>query len=305
MESLRKKFSDRFSSNPTSNNSDDTTSIHSGSYNESTLRQYWMPDQVAVECYDCAAKFTTFRRKHHCRICGQIFCSKCCGVFISGRYLNVHGSIRVCNFCYQNIEENPPSALPNVEQGAYADGAQESYAEVEDFQRFSQLVTKSGSDSDLTKDPTLTNVPVSTGIARSESRKSSYAGVVPNIFMSESFDNISDLGPLELQKLVNIWQKMSTSHPIPTRSHKYKMKVYPETFNGEDLIHWLHENEGIVNRQNAEELAQALLDEELIIDQTNLVQKGTLCRIFAKSVPFKLKQGGKYYSKQNLKCDSG
>ena len=77
------------------------------------LRQYWMPDQVAVECYDCASKFTTFRRKHHCRICGQIFCSKCCGIFISGRYLNVHGSIRVCNTCHHNIEENPPPALPS------------------------------------------------------------------------------------------------------------------------------------------------------------------------------------------------
>ena len=44
-----------------------------------------------------------------------------------------------------------------MEQGAYADGGQESYAEVDDIQRFSQLVTKSGSDSDLTKDYTVQN----------------------------------------------------------------------------------------------------------------------------------------------------
>ena len=36
---------------------------------------------------------------------------------------------------------------------------------------------------------------------------------------------------------------MSTTHPIPTRSHKYKLKVYPETFLGEDLIQWLFDNE--------------------------------------------------------------
>ena len=53
------------------------------------------------------------------------------------------------------------------------------------------------------------------------------------------------LQPLELQKLVKIWQKMSTTHPIPTRSHKYKLKVYQETFLGEDLIQWLFENEGM------------------------------------------------------------
>ena len=83
-------------------------------YSESTLRQFWMPDQVVNDCYDCASKFTTFKRKHHCRICGQIFCSKCCGIFISGRYLNVAGSIRVCNACHQNIEKNPPQMLPGI-----------------------------------------------------------------------------------------------------------------------------------------------------------------------------------------------
>ena len=70
--------------------------------------------QVVNDCYDCASKFTTFKRKHHCRICGQIFCSKCCGIFISGRYLNVAGSIRVCNACHQNIEKNPPQMLPGI-----------------------------------------------------------------------------------------------------------------------------------------------------------------------------------------------
>ena len=106
-DSWRQRLVDRFSSS--GQQSDDNGAP--GSYSESTLRQYWMPDQVAVECYDCASKFTTFRRKHHCRICGQIFCSKCCGNYISGRYLNVHGSIRVCNACHQGIEENPPQFL--------------------------------------------------------------------------------------------------------------------------------------------------------------------------------------------------
>ena len=53
MENLRKKFVDRFTTNSTTgavssnnlSNNDDTISNHSGSYNESTLRQFWMPDQ--------------------------------------------------------------------------------------------------------------------------------------------------------------------------------------------------------------------------------------------------------------------
>jgi hypothetical protein len=31
-----------------------------------------MPDDRSVECYDCTAKFTSFRRRHHCRVCGQV-----------------------------------------------------------------------------------------------------------------------------------------------------------------------------------------------------------------------------------------
>jgi len=30
-------------------------------------RQYWMPDAVSSDCYSCQAKFTTIRRRHHCR----------------------------------------------------------------------------------------------------------------------------------------------------------------------------------------------------------------------------------------------
>jgi len=42
-----------------------------------SLRQHWMPDSNSLDCYDCGKAFTTFRRRHHCRVCGQIFCWKC------------------------------------------------------------------------------------------------------------------------------------------------------------------------------------------------------------------------------------
>ncbi|TPX61823.1 hypothetical protein PhCBS80983_g00797 [Powellomyces hirtus] len=29
-----------------------------------------MRDDKVKECYECKQSFTTFRRKHHCRICG-------------------------------------------------------------------------------------------------------------------------------------------------------------------------------------------------------------------------------------------
>lgn len=56
-------------------------------------RQDWMPDSVSIDCYECSAKFYTLRRKHHCRICGQIFCSKCCSIYIEGHLIGCKGRL--------------------------------------------------------------------------------------------------------------------------------------------------------------------------------------------------------------------
>lgn len=37
----------------------------------------WIPDERVQRCFGCGATFSTFRRKHHCRSCGRIFCASC------------------------------------------------------------------------------------------------------------------------------------------------------------------------------------------------------------------------------------
>lgn len=66
-------------------------------------RDYWLDDSSALECRACERKFTTFRRKHHCRICGKIFCGACT-TFIDGTKFNVRGEMRVCLSCAQLAE---------------------------------------------------------------------------------------------------------------------------------------------------------------------------------------------------------
>ena len=70
-----------------------------GTYNEAELKQYWMPDSVSKECYECNYKFTTLRRRHHCRICGQIFCSRCCHQQVPGKLMGYSGDLRACTYC--------------------------------------------------------------------------------------------------------------------------------------------------------------------------------------------------------------
>jgi hypothetical protein len=39
----------------------------------------WLPDSHAAECLSCHMPFRPFTRlRHHCRLCGKIFCSACC-----------------------------------------------------------------------------------------------------------------------------------------------------------------------------------------------------------------------------------
>lgn len=64
-------------------------------------RDFWMKDENAKVCFNCGDSFTTFRRKHHCRTCGQIYDAKCT-VLIDGIAFGQNGRLRICKTC-ENI----------------------------------------------------------------------------------------------------------------------------------------------------------------------------------------------------------
>ncbi|CAK9814819.1 Zinc finger FYVE domain-containing protein 9 [Anthophora plagiata] len=61
---------------------------------------FWVPDSDAPSCMLCDVKFTVLKRRHHCRACGKVLCSKCCNMKYKLEY---QGNIdsRVCVSCYQ------------------------------------------------------------------------------------------------------------------------------------------------------------------------------------------------------------
>lgn len=82
-------------------------------------KEYWMKDETSTECFICSKLFTTFRRKHHCRICGQIFCSRCT-TLIPGDKFNHNGKMRVCKTCLAN-DYNDSSDESSFIEDSYAD----------------------------------------------------------------------------------------------------------------------------------------------------------------------------------------
>uniref|UniRef100_A0A663NDU6 Lateral signaling target protein 2 homolog n=2 Tax=Athene cunicularia TaxID=194338 RepID=A0A663NDU6_ATHCN len=60
----------------------------------------WVPDEVCSFCTACKAPFTVIRRKHHCRSCGKIFCSRCSSHSAPLPRYGQMKPVRVCTHCY-------------------------------------------------------------------------------------------------------------------------------------------------------------------------------------------------------------
>lgn len=88
----------------------------------------WINDNSVTSCSGCKKEFGFLTRKHHCRICGNIFCYACCNQwivvpdFITDRpepadYWNItyyvtslkNNEEKVCTNCYQLINERTAS----------------------------------------------------------------------------------------------------------------------------------------------------------------------------------------------------
>ncbi len=64
-------------------------------------KSFWMPDKLCRVCYECEAPFSMFRRRHHCRICGQVFCHWCSNYDVGKEAFGATGYyIRVCKQCF-------------------------------------------------------------------------------------------------------------------------------------------------------------------------------------------------------------
>ena len=69
----------------------------------------WVLDSEASSCTKCGAKFTVRRRRHHCRLCGGVFCAACSEARASK---NLDGVIlakpqRACADCYEEVRSRP------------------------------------------------------------------------------------------------------------------------------------------------------------------------------------------------------
>lgn len=65
----------------------------------------WADGEV---CHRCRVTFSMVQRKHHCRACGQVFCSQCSSKVSTLPKFGIEKEVRVCEACYEQV--NKPSA---------------------------------------------------------------------------------------------------------------------------------------------------------------------------------------------------
>ncbi|XP_052396584.1 FYVE and coiled-coil domain-containing protein 1 isoform X2 [Carassius gibelio] len=88
--------------------------------------QWWLVDKEATHCLGCQGQFTWWLRRHHCRLCGRIFCYYCSNNFVMTKNSKKE---RCCRECYtqhsavverftkaelNHSSENQPPPLPNA-----------------------------------------------------------------------------------------------------------------------------------------------------------------------------------------------
>ncbi|KAH0691092.1 hypothetical protein KY289_018450 [Solanum tuberosum] len=94
-------------------------------------RDFWMPDESCRVCYECDSLFTLFNRRHHCRLCGRVFCAKCTSNSIpvpprEPRLLQEEcEKVRVCHYCYKQWKQgfNHAIQVSNLDSNTFLSAA--------------------------------------------------------------------------------------------------------------------------------------------------------------------------------------
>ncbi|XP_008069580.1 FYVE and coiled-coil domain-containing protein 1 [Carlito syrichta] len=72
-----------------------------------SAEERWLGDVEANHCLDCKREFSWMVRRHHCRICGRIFCYYCCNNYVLTKHSGKKE--RCCRACFQKLSEGPGS----------------------------------------------------------------------------------------------------------------------------------------------------------------------------------------------------
>nr|XP_034994239.1 1-phosphatidylinositol 3-phosphate 5-kinase isoform X4 [Zootoca vivipara] len=274
--------------------------IMEGKSQDSDLKQYWMPDSQCKECYDCSEKFTTFRRRHHCRLCGQIFCSRCCNQEIPGKFMGYTGDLRACTYCRKialSYAHSTESNSIGEDLNALSDsancvsvldpgeprtpvGSRKASRNIflEEDLTWQSLIHPDSSSSTLStrlgsvqeeagKSParnrsaSITNLSLDrSGSPMVPSYETSVSPQANRTYAKEANEDERKI-LLDSVQLKDLWKKICHHNSgMEFQDHRYWLRTHPNCIVGKELVNWLMRNGHVTTRAQAIAIGQALVD---------------------------------------------
>uniref|UniRef100_A0A8C5Z6H0 FYVE and coiled-coil domain-containing protein 1 n=1 Tax=Marmota marmota marmota TaxID=9994 RepID=A0A8C5Z6H0_MARMA len=108
-----------------------------------SAEERWLGDTEANHCHDCKREFSWMVRRHHCRICGRIFCYYCCNNYVLIKHSGKKE--RCCRACFRKFNEGPGS--PDSTSSGTSQG--ELSPMLSPSQAGSQAIGNQGTNSDF------------------------------------------------------------------------------------------------------------------------------------------------------------
>ncbi|XP_076326045.1 WD repeat and FYVE domain containing 3 bchs isoform X2 [Tachypleus tridentatus] len=78
------------------------------------VADHWVKDEGGENCVDCGVRFSFAERRHHCRNCGQLFCSRCSRFESQINRLRILRPVRVCQACFNILRAQQMSEALEV-----------------------------------------------------------------------------------------------------------------------------------------------------------------------------------------------
>ncbi|KAI4492050.1 hypothetical protein M0802_010058 [Mischocyttarus mexicanus] len=264
------------------------------SYKDSELRSYWMPDSVSKQCYECGERFTTFRRRHHCRVCGQIFCSKCCSDQIPGKIMGCTGDLRVCTYCCKVVLSYLQSSDMKSDLSADLKALQED------------LQVKYGNDSPpLMQKNSSECTEGETSICRKPSvgyMEEKYAvGRSSNSYLTSQECSLVLQNSASLRVIYE--ELFRSCQAILLQTHRIRLKSYHNCFIASELVNWMIAQNKAANRVQAVAIGQALLEAGFIEPITSENVFSDTATIF-KPVQLSQMQSTELLTENQATCDA-
>ncbi len=262
---------------------------------------------LGKECYDCQEKFTPFRRRHHCklfnlinslkfhfilfyylgRICGLLFCNRCCSYEPQVKLAGYSESnIRLCSYCSSTLLKLPkttsiPAASSNPQyplSTSQIDHNQQQQQQ-QQSQQYSQDLNSSDSTynsdhfslSKTSNDHLLLNVN-NDQTSNSNEENLTNPELNPKHSQQQQSQQRSNTN-FNLKSLFN--EIFRTSQGLQMQKQRQFFRTI-ECVTGKDIVDWLIKNQRATILSEAKLLCQCFLNElylePVILPQTSFIE---------------------------------